>query len=462
MKKKIFREYDVRGIVGKDFTISDVTQLGKAFASHVTENIGPQIVFGRDGRLSSPALATAFQEGLISSGVTVTNLGVVPTPLLYFAAHHLKSHGAVMITGSHNPPEYNGFKIMVGGKPFCGQNLQLLYERFLSGNFKQDTDGSLKISDWSEKYLDFLLKDFQTHYGSSSLKIAWDSGNGAAGEIVSRLLQRLPGTHFHINGEINGHFPSHHPDPTDPKNMKQLLALVQKEGCHFGIGFDGDGDRICVIDPKGRLVWGDQLMSIFAEEVLATHPGASILADVKSSSHLFKSIERLGGKPILCKTGHSQIKIKMKELNSPLAGEMSGHIMFADRAFGFDDAIYAAIRLIGIFSKKTISFEEWLNQQPQSFKTKELHIPSDHKFQCVERVKNLLRKEGKAFSDIDGVRLENEFGWWLIRASNTQEIIVIRIEADSQTYFQNLIAQVENYLLKIGIQVNLHNLEIDN
>ena len=242
--------------------------------------------------------------------------------------------------------------------------------------------------------------------------------------------------------------------------MKELLALVQKEGCHFGIGFDGDGDRIGVIDPKGRLVWGDQLMSAFAEEVLASHPGAPILADVKSSQHLFKSIERLGGKPFICKTGHSQIKIRMKELNSPLAGEMSGHIMFADRAFGFDDAIYAAIRLMGIFSKMAFSFEEWLDKQPQSFKTKELHIPAEHKFQNVEIVKDLLRKEGKVFSDIDGIRFEEDSGWWLIRASNTQEIIVVRAEADSETYFHTLLAQVESYLLQIGIQINLRQLAI--
>ncbi|HUX78359.1 MAG TPA: phosphomannomutase/phosphoglucomutase [Alphaproteobacteria bacterium] len=461
MKRKIFREYDIRGVVGEDFTISDVTQLGKAFASLVMEKVGSQIIIGRDGRLSSPSLAIAFQEGLVSCGATVTDIGVVPTPLLYFAAHQLKSHGAVMITGSHNPPEYNGFKIMVGGKPFCGQDIQHLYETFSSGIFKEEKGGSLEVVDWSDTYINFLLRDFKENYGNSSLKIGWYCGNGAAGNIVSQLLQSLPGTHYLINEEIDGNFPSHHPDPTEPKNMRQLCELVQKEGCDFGIGFDGDGDRIGVVDPKGRLVWGDQLMNVFAEEVLGTHPGAPILADVKSTKHLFKAIELFGGKPILCRTGHSQIKLRMKELGSPLAGEMSGHIMFADRAFGFDDALYAAIRLIGIFSKKSLSFEEWLDRQPQSFKTKELHIPSDHKFQQVEKLKDLLRKEGKAFSDIDGIRFEEESGWWLIRASNTQEILVVRAEADSQTYHDDLLSQVESYLLQVGVEVNLHSLAFD-
>ncbi|MBS0272456.1 MAG: phosphomannomutase/phosphoglucomutase [Proteobacteria bacterium] len=454
MKRRIFREYDIRGIVGEDFTLSDVRQLGKAIATHTLETVGPKIVFGRDGRLSSPSLSAAFQEGLISCGATAIDLGLVPTPLLYYAAHHLKSDAAVMITGSHNPPSYNGFKMMVGGKPFCGQDLQHLYEIIASESFKERDGGILENVDWSTSYLEFLLDDFKKNYTSSSLKIAWDAANGAAGNIISRLVKVLPGTHYLINEQIDGNFPSHHPDPTEPKNMKQLYELVQKEKCDFGIGFDGDGDRIGVIDPKGRLVWGDQLLNIFAEEVLKTHPNSYILADVKSSPHLFKSIAQWGGKPLLCKTGHSQIKIKMKELSSPLAGEMSGHIMFADRAFGFDDALYAAIRLIGIFSNASFSFESWLDQQPQSFKTKEIHVPSDHKFEHVEELKTLLRKE-KEFSDIDGIRFEEEKGWWLIRASNTQEIIVVRIEAYTQAHFNTLITQVENYFDKIGLNINI-------
>ncbi len=458
MKRKIFREYDIRGVVGEDFTLSDVTRLGQTFASLVKEKGGCRIVLGRDGRLSSPAIAASFQEGLLSGGAQVTDLGVVPTPLLYFAEHHLKSDGAVMITGSHNPPSYNGFKMMLGGNPFCGKELQSLYDLYLLNSFKKEERGSFKICDWSQPYIDFLIRDFADNYGSSSLKIAWDSGNGAAGNIISKLVQVLPGTHYLINEEVDGHFPSHHPDPADPKNMKQLFDLVQREGCDFGIGFDGDGDRICAIDPKGRLVWGDQLLSIFAEEVLATHPGAPILADVKSSQHLFKCIEHLGGKPFLCKTGHSLLKMKMKELESPLAGEMSGHIMFADRAFGFDDALYAAIRLIGIFSTRTSSFENWLDNQPQSFKTKELQISSDNKFTHVEMLKDILRNEGKEFSDVDGIRMEDRSGWWLIRASNTQDSLVMRVEADNKEDFESFFLPIENYLAQIGFQVNLHQL----
>lgn len=460
MDARNFREYDIRGVVGKDFTLSDVCQLGKAFASLVTKEVGPQIVFGRDGRLSSPEVSAAFQEGLVACGARAIDLGVVPTPLLYFAAHHLESDGAVMITGSHNPPEYNGFKMMVGGRPFCGPDLQRLHKKLLADNFTVSASGTSEHVDFSEKYLDFLIKDFLENYGSSSLKIAWDPANGAAGDIIKRLLQRLPGTHFLINEDVDGRFPAHHPDPTEPKNMKQLLELVQKEQCHFGIGFDGDGDRIGVVDPQGRMVWGDQLMIIFAEEVLANHPGSPILADVKSTQHLFHQIERLGGIPLMCKTGHSQIKLKMKEVNSFLAGEMSGHIMFADRAFGFDDAIYASIRLMGGFSKMSVSFEEWLNDQPQSFKTKEIHIPSDDKFRHIEKLKSFLEEEGKTFSNIDGIRFAEESGWWLMRASNTQEIIVVRVEAESRSHFDSLLAQVEYYFSKLGFQINLRTLAL--
>lgn len=459
MKQKIFREYDIRGIVGEDFTPDDARQLGKIFGSYVYETFGPRIVVGRDGRLSSPLLGAIFTEGLVACGVSVIDIGLVPTPLLYFVAHHLQCDGAVMITGSHNPSEYNGFKIMVGGKPFCGEDLQHLYRLFSAGTYCEREGGTVETSDWSEQYLHFLQNDFQKNYGSSSLRIAWDCGNGATGDIVSRLLQSLPGTHVLINASIDGNFPSHHPDPTDSKNMQQLLACVQKEGCDFGVGFDGDGDRIGVIAPNGTLLLGDQLMSAFSEEVLHHHPGSFILADIKSSHHLFRSIAKSGGKPVMCRTGHSHIKLKMKELGAPLAGEMSGHIMFADRAFGFDDAIYAALRFIGIFSTKSpvlsssLSFQQWLKAQPHSFKTQEIQIPSEDKFQCVERLKMILQKEGETFQDIDGIRKEDEKGWWLMRASNTQEIIVVRIEADTLPYFKVLQEQVKEYLHKIGLEI---------
>ena len=361
-----------------------------------------------------------------------------------------------MITGSHNPPPYNGFKIMVGGKPFCGEDIQSLFELFSSGTFPEKEGATVKRIDFSDQYVDFLIQDFKEHYGNSSLKIAWDTGNGAAGDVVAKLLRQLPGEHYLINEEIDGNFPAHHPDPTEPKNMIQLCELVQKEGCDFGIGFDGDGDRIGVIDPQGRLLWGDQLLGIFAEEGSVTYPGSPVLvADIKSSPQLLKSIAHKGGKPLLCKTGHSHIKRKMKELASPLGGEMSGHIMFADRYFGFDDALYAAIRLVGIFSLSDFTFEAWLNQQPETVKTKEIHVPSEEKFQDIERLKAILQNENKEFCDIDGIRLEEDFGWWLIRASNTQEIIVLRVEADTQEQFDVLAAQVEQYLQMIGLTVTI-------
>lgn len=457
MNPKIFREYDIRGIVGKDFTEDDVCRLGKAFASFINQEGGSEIVLGRDGRLSSPSLSSSLKEGLLSCGAKVTDIGVVPTPLLYFTAHHLKSHGAIMITGSHNPPDYNGFKMMVSGKPFFGEKLQELYKQVCSENF-EEKQGVVRFVDWSKPYLNFLIKDFRENYGESKLKIAWDPGNGAAGQILEQLLPSLPGTHYLINQEIDGHFPSHHPDPTELQNMQQLFELVQKESCDLGIGFDGDGDRIGVIDPKGRLLLGDQLLNLFAEEVLGNLPKSHILADVKSSQSLFKNITQLGGRPHLCKTGHSNIKVLMKELNAPLAGEMSGHIMFADRAFGFDDAIYAALRLVGILSKYPISLEAWLDNQPKSFKTPELKIPSEKKFEDVKALKSIFQKEKKAFSDVDGIRCDEEKGWWLMRASNTQEYIIIRIEANSINYFNSIVEEIENYLEKIGIYVKLNSL----
>jgi len=457
MKRSVFREYDIRGVVGEDFSISDITQLGKAFASLLEGSQNNQVMVGRDGRISSPLLSDAFINGLVSSGVTVLDCGLIHTPLLYFSAYHAKSDGAVMITGSHNPPVHNGFKMMLRGQPFCGLDLQYLYEKFISKVFR-DGKGSIKAVDYSEVYLHFLFQDFQDNYGSSSLKVAWDTGNGATGPILKRLLHKLPGIHYHINQEVDGLFPSHPPDPTDPKNMNQLVNIVQEKQCDFGIGFDGDGDRIGVVDPEGRLVWADQLLPLFAEEVLATHPGASILADVKSSHHLFNTISNLGGNPVLCPSGHSQLKIKMKELRSPLAGEMSGHIMFADRALGYDDAIYAALRLLGIFSKKYLSFKEWLDLQPQSFKSKAILIPSKNKFLQIEKLKHLLFSENKPFVAIDGVRFETEVGWWLARASNTDEHLVVRVEANSYENFKKLLTEVENYLEQVGVQVSLETL----
>ncbi|MBL8676958.1 MAG: phosphomannomutase, partial [Alphaproteobacteria bacterium] len=317
MKKKTFRAYDIRGVVEEDFSTGDIVQLGKAFGSLLEGHKNQKVIIGRDGRLSSPNLSDAFIEGLMSSGLTVLDCGLVPTPLLYFSAYHAKANGAVMITGSHNPPNHNGFKMMLKGKPLCGLDLQHLYFLLKNKKFKIKK-GSKKFVDFSKEYLDFLLGDFQQNYGSSSLKVAWDTGNGAAGPIIAKLLQGLPGVHYHINERIDGLFPAHPPDPTEPDNVKQLAHSVKQKQCDVGIA--------SVVDPEGQLIWADQLLPLFAAEILETRQGAFILADVKSSYLLKNTISDLGGNLVLCPCGHSQIKIKMKEICSPLACEMSGHI----------------------------------------------------------------------------------------------------------------------------------------
>jgi len=459
MKKKAFRAYDIRGVVGEDFSIADIIQLGKAFASLLRGHKHQKVIIGRDGRFSSPNLSEAFIEGLMSSGVTVLDCGLVPTPLLYFSAHHAKADGAVMVTGSHNPPEHNGFKMMLKEKPLCGAELQKLHSLLKNKKFRIEK-GSRKKVNYTNEYLDFLLRDFQQNYGTSALKVAWDTGDGAAGPILKKLLHKLPGTHYHINESVDGFFPAHPPDPTEPDNVKQLAYIVKEKKCDFGIAFDGDGDRLSVVDPEGQLIWADQLLPIFAEEVLATHPGAFILADVKSSYLLKNIISNLGGNFVLCPCGHSQIKIKMKEIHSPLACEMSGHIMFADRALGFDDAIYAALRLFGIFSNKSLTFKEWLDLQPKSFKSKAILIPSKHKFQKIKKLKDYLKSEDKHFADIDGIRVETKEGWWLIRASNTEEHLVVRIEASTYKGFMSLLEKIKYYLEKTGIK-NLISLALD-
>lgn len=345
----ILREYDIRGIVGETLSVDDARAIGRAFGTLAREK-DPRggVCVGRDGRLSSPDLETALVEGLLAAGVTVTRIGIGPTPMLYYAQKHLSSTGAIQVTGSHNPPNHNGFKMMLEGKPFFGADIRRLGDIAAKGAWSTGA-GNEGTADVSDDYLRAVLGGMTQ--GGKDLTVVWDPGNGAAGDLVQALTAELPGRHVVINAEIDGSFPNHHPDPTDPRTLAQLRDAVAREKADLGLAFDGDGDRLGVIDGEGRILWGDQYMVLLAKDVLSTHPGAPIIADVKASQMLFDQIAAMGGEPVMGRTGHSLIKSLMADTGAPLAGEMSGHIFFADRYYGFDDALYAAVRLLSIVAR---------------------------------------------------------------------------------------------------------------
>ncbi len=423
----ILREYDIRGVVGGTLGEADASAIGRAFARLLSERGGRRVAVGYDGRLSSPALAAALIDGLTKSGAAVVGVGLGPTPMLYFAAFTLDVDAGIMITGSHNPADYNGFKMMIDKKPFYGPDIQRLGEVAAAGDFIAGA-GTVEERSVSAAYIERLARDYD---GERPLKIAWDAGNGATGDALVGLTARLPGEHILLNQTIDGTFPAHHPDPTEPKNLVQLQAVVAEQRCDLGIAFDGDGDRIGVVDGKGRILWGDQLMVLLAGDIVRTRPGATIIADVKASQVLFDEIERMGGKPLMWRTGHSLIKTKMAETGAPLAGEMSGHIFFADRYYGYDDALYAAVRLLGVIGRGTADLATLRDRLPAVVNTPELRFPCSEtrKFAVIDEVKRRLRQAAAEMSDIDGVRVRTPDGWWLLRASNTQDVLVARAEA---------------------------------
>ncbi|MEQ1688178.1 MAG: phosphomannomutase/phosphoglucomutase, partial [Sphingopyxis sp.] len=337
----MLREYDIRGIVGDTLYAADAHAIGRSFGTLIRRSGGNRVALGYDGRLSSPMLADALSAGLVASGCTVLNIGQAATPMLYFATHHLAADGGIEITGSHNPPDYNGFKFVAHGAPFYGSQIQTLGAMAAAGDWDCG-EGAAEQCDVFDAYIDRLVEGF----AGGPVRVGWDAGNGAAGPAVEALVKRLPGEHFTLFTTVDGHFPNHHPDPTEEKNLADLRALVADKKLDFGVAFDGDGDRIGAIDGEGRIIWGDQLLQIYAEMVLKEVPGGTIIADVKASQALFDRVTELGGKPMMWKTGHSLIKAKMKEVGSPLAGEMSGHIFFAHGYYGFDDALFAAVKLI--------------------------------------------------------------------------------------------------------------------
>jgi phosphomannomutase len=370
--------------------------------------------------------------------------------MLYFAVHHLGAQGGIMITGSHNPPEYNGFKLMLGSASFFGDDIQRLGEIAARGDFVTGPGTAAEVN-VQDDYVAFLA---ETGAGAAPLKVAWDTGNGAAGDVVQQLTKRIPGTHVLLNAEIDGTFPAHHPDPTVPKNLAQLIETVRAEACDLGFAFDGDGDRIGLVDGEGCILWGDQILALLARDVLHDRPGATIIADVKASQVLFDEVARLGGKPLMWRTGHSLIKAKMAELGAPLAGEMSGHIFFADRYYGFDDALYAALRMLLTLTREGQSLAALRRSLPRRVNTPELRFDcaDAQKFGVVDQVRARLAGGDAKVNGIDGVRVQTEDGWWLLRASNTQPVLVARCEADDEAGLERLKADLVAQLKACGIE----------
>ena len=444
----ILREYDIRGIVGDTLTEADAYALGRTFAAKAHGEGARTIAIGRDGRTHSGMLEAELIRGLTTSGISVMQIGMGPSPMLYFATYYLDVDGGIMVTGSHNPADYNGFKLLLKGRSVFGAEIQEIGQRAASGHWHEGS-GTVEEVDIREAYADRLLQDFS----GKAFRVGWDAGNGAAGPILDMLLDRLPGHHHAIHTKVDGTFPNHHPDPTVEANLADLKALVEREQLDFGIAFDGDGDRIGAVDGRGRVIWGDQLLMILAEPVLRDEPGATIIADVKASQILFDRIAELGGKPLMWKTGHSLIKSKMKETGAPLAGEMSGHIFFKHRWYGFDDALYAAVRLIEAVSQSGRSLTKLMDAMPKSVATPELRFPVDEarKFAIVDEVRDRLSAGGAKVDATDGVRVSTADGWWLLRASNTQDVLVARAEAKDEAGLERLVAQIDDQLGKSGV-----------
>jgi phosphomannomutase len=443
------REYDIRGIVGKSLGPEDAYAIGRGFATHVRRAGGTRVAVGRDGRVSSPPLEEALVRGLTESGVDVVRVGLGPTPMLYYAEAVLEVDGGIQITGSHNPADYNGFKMVLQHGPFFGADIQSLGKMAEDGDWDEGT-GEVSDYDIEDMYVDRLLAG----YSGGAFRVGWDNGNGAGGRVLEKLVAKLPGEHHLLYTEIDGSFPNHHPDPTEEKNLADLKALVAEKGLDFGIAFDGDADRIGAIDGLGRVVWGDQLLSILCEPVLKVLPGATIIADVKASQALYDRVAELGGNPVMWKTGHSLIKVKMKETNSPLAGEMSGHIFFAHDWYGFDDAIYSAIRLLGAVRVLGGSLTDLKSRMPALVNTPEMRFQVDEsrKFAVVEEILDRLEAAGADVNRTDGARVNTPDGWWLLRASNTQDVLVARAESNDQAGLDRLLGQIDEQLSLSGLE----------
>jgi len=444
------REYDIRGVVGSALGAADAHALGRSFATVVRRAGGSRIVVGRDGRLSSPMLEAALVEGLAAGGIDVVRIGLGPSPMLYYAEAVLGVDGGIQVTGSHNPADHNGFKLVLGHRPFWGEDLAGLARLAAAGDWSEGT-GRITEVDVLGDYATRLMRGWDA--GDTALRIGWDCGNGAAGPAVARLTALLPGEHHLLHIEPDGRFPNHHPDPGDEANLADLRALVADRGLDLGLAFDGDGDRIGAIDGQGRVLWGDRILGVLAEPLLRELPGATIIADVKSSQTVFDRIAALGGVPCLARTGHSPIKAKMVETGAPLAGELSGHIFFAQGWYGFDDALYAAVRLIRAVRLSGRSLADLNDAMPASVATPDLRIAvaESDRIAVVDRVAARLAASGTAFDTTDGVRVMDADGWWLLRASNTEAAVTVRAEAADAAALARLLATVDAHLAAGGV-----------
>ena len=437
---QIFREYDIRGIVGKDLTPESVTSIGKAIGTYIRRGNGKNMVLGRDVRSSSVEFCNILSMALNSTGCNVIDIGMVPTPVLYFALHHFNADGGVMITGSHNPPEFNGFKISQGFHSLYGKKVQELKGLIEVNDFEVGT-GTTQQQPVLAQYMEKICSILEI---PRKIKVVVDGGNGCFGIVGPDLLKKLGQTPIELFSQPDGTFPNHHPDPTVSENLTDLIEKVRLENAELGIGFDGDADRIGVVDEKGNILWGDHVLTIFARDILSRNPGATIVGEVKCSQNLYKDIKKHGGVPVMAAAGHSLIKNKMRETGALLAGEMSGHICFADNYYGFDDAIFAACRVLQIVAQSNTKVSEMLADLPETAYTPEIRIdcPDDQKFKIVRELTEIFREKYEVI-DIDGVRINFDNGWALIRASNTQPVIVLRLEAVTKERLKELVAVIK-------------------
>ena len=447
MNEQIFREYDIRGIVGQDLTEETVCILAKAFGTFFNENSAKRIAVGYDARMSSPVFCEILANSFNESGCDVVIIGQVPTPVLYHTVFTKDVDGGVMITGSHNPPEYNGFKICLGSQTLFGEQIQEIKQIALSENFTTGGGKRETIEVLEDYKTDILSK---INFGTRKLKAVLDAGNGMGGVTAVPVYEKLGVKLTNLFIKPDSNFPNHHPDPTVTENLEDTIKKVKETGADLGIAFDGDGDRIGVVDENGRIIWGDELMILLSRSVLEEIPNATIIAEVKCSQNLFDDIEKRGGKPLMWKAGHSIIKAKMKETGAVLAGEMSGHIFFSDRFYGFDDACYAGARVLEILSKTDKKLSELLEDLPETFSTPELRVDcaEERKFEVVQKIAEEFGKTNEVIT-IDGARILFENGWGLVRASNTQAILVLRFEADSKENLQKIRETVESRVNQI-------------
>jgi phosphomannomutase len=463
----ILRAYDIRGVYEDTLDEDTAFSIGKAYATIIGERKNtqtPKIVTARDGRLSSPALSEALKAGMASAGAEVHDAGLGPTPMLYFAVYHMNADAGIMVTGSHNPPTHNGFKMTTGSMPFYGDDIQEIGQRAASDNLR-DGHGVIVSHPMLEAFTARLMQDFRRE-SAKPLTVVWDPGNGAAGEVVDLLAARLPGTHYTLNTKIDGSFPAHHPDPTIPANLQQLIDEVKRRRADMGVAFDGDGDRLGAVDAEGNILWGDQMMVFFSRDILSRQPGACIIADVKASQALFDDITAHGGRALMWKTGHSLIKAKMIEEKAAIAGEMSGHIFFADKYYGFDDGLYSAVRLIDLVAHSDETLAQMRAKLPALLNTPEIRIDvlAERKFDIVEEIRTRVKQDiasGKPYelNEVDGVRVKYGNGWWLARASNTQAALIVRCEAQDTETLEALKEMVEAQLGASGIPTDLDHVE---